>query len=146
MKNCIQTVVVTGSDPDELQENLNAWLLPLGKNVKNVQIIPLHNNSLVAVITYEANNPSLEMEEKIGALEADENHDPMDPIRALVMFESDYEKAYRMLEHYEQFMKNEPHRCGWHLDIYKKGQDGFFEDLRNILNRFNNDNANSQGD
>ena len=68
MKNCIQTVVVTGSDPDELQENLNAWLLPLGKNVKNVQIIPLHNNSLVAVITYEANNPSLEMEEKIGAL------------------------------------------------------------------------------
>ena len=137
MKNCVQTLIVTGADPDDLQENLNARLLPLGKNVKTVEVISLNTES-VAVVTYETYNPTLEMEQKIGALEKEVNHDPIDPIRVLVMFGSEYELAAKHLENYkkrlENSLENFPHYV---VDI---------EELESLINRFNNDSANSQGD
>ena len=104
MKNCLQTIILAGHDPDELQESLNSRLVPLGKDVKSVQIVN-SGSEYMAVVTYESLNLDLEIRKKVEAIQKVENPDPTDPIRVLVMFGSEFDRLAFFLSQYKRVVE-----------------------------------------
>lgn len=104
MKNCLQTIILAGHDPDELQESLNSRLVPLGKDVKSVQIVN-SGSEYMAVVTYESLNLDLEIRKKVEAIQTVENPDPTDPIRVLVMFGSEFDRLAFFLSQYKRVVE-----------------------------------------
>ncbi len=71
MNNCTQTIILASSTPDDLQNNLNERLIPLGDNVKGISIFS-SKKEFMACVTYEAEDNTT-MNRKISALEPGED-------------------------------------------------------------------------
>lgn len=143
MKNCLQTIILAGHDPDELQESLNSRLVPLGKDVKSVQIVN-SGSEYMAVITYESLNLDLEIRKKVEAIQTVENPDPTDPIRVLVMFGSEFDRLAFFLSQYKRVVEqkaNDPEMSDFLQDKYAAES----EILEQYINKLETGDSNSQG-
>ena len=94
MKNCTQTIILASTSPDDLQNNLNERLIPLGTNVKDISLFS-SKRQFIACVSYEAEDISTTMNNKIAALEPGE--DPDDDIFVCVMNGSERQLASRLI-------------------------------------------------
>jgi hypothetical protein len=143
MKNCLQTIILAGHDPDELQESLNSRLVPLGKDVKSVQIVN-SGSEYMAVVTYESLNLDLEIRKKVEAIQTVENPDPTDPIRVLVMFGSEFDRLAFFLSQYKRLVEqkaDDPEMSDFLQDKYAAEA----EILEQFINKLETGDSNSQG-
>lgn len=143
MKNCLQTIILAGHDPDELQESLNSRLVPLGKDVKSVQIVN-SGSEYMAVVTYESLNLDLEIRKKVEAIQTVENPDPTDPIRVLVMFGSEFDRLAFFLSQYKRVVEqkaDDPEMSDFLQDKYAAEA----EILEQYINKLETGDSNSQG-
>lgn len=143
MKNCLQTIILAGHDPDELQESLNSRLVPLGKDVKSVQIVN-SGSEYMAVVTYESLNLDLEIRKKVEAIQTVENPDPTDPIRVLVMFGSEFDRLAFFLSQYKRLVEqkaDDPEMSDFLQDKYAAEA----EILEQYINKLETGDSNSQG-
>jgi hypothetical protein len=143
MKNCLQTIILAGHDPDELQESLNSRLVPLGKDVKSVQIVN-SGSEYMAVVTYESLNLDLEIRKKVEAIQTVENPDPTDPIRVLVMFGSEFDRIAFFLSQYKRLVEqkaDDPEMSDFLQDKYAAEA----EILEQLINKLETGDSNSQG-
>lgn len=143
MKNCLQTMILRGDDPDELEENLNASLVPLGDGVKSVDVIHNGYSDYIAVVTYESLNLDLEISKKVEAIQKVENPDPTDPIRVLVMFGSDFDRLAFFLSQYKRLVEqkaDDPEMTFFLQDKYAAEA----EILEQYINKLKTGDTNSQ--
>lgn len=144
MKNCLQTMILHGVDPDELEENLNASLVPLGDGVKSVDVIHNGYSDYIAVVTYESLNLDLEISKKVEAIQKVENPDPTDPIRVLVMFGSEFDRLAFFLSQYKRLVEqkaDDPEMSDFLQDKYAAEA----EILEQYINKLETGDSNSQG-
>lgn len=144
MKNCLQTMIIRGADMDELEENLNASLVPLGDGVKSVDVILNGYSDYIAVVTYESLNLDLEISKKVEAIQKVENPDPTDPIRVLVMFGSDFDRLAFFLSQYKRLVEqkaDDPEMSFFLQDKYAAEA----EILEQYINKLETGDSNSQG-
>jgi len=90
MNNCTQTIILASSTPDDLQNNLNERLIPLGDNVKGISIFS-SKKEFMACVTYEAEDINTTMNKKISAL--DPGEDPDEAVFVCVMNNSERQLA-----------------------------------------------------
>lgn len=94
MKNCAQTLILAAGTPDDLQDELNARLIPLGNNVRDITIHSTKKQFL-ACVTYEHEDLSTTMNNKLEALEP--GADPDEVAFICVMNDSERGLASRLI-------------------------------------------------
>lgn len=94
MKNCSQTMIVAARTPDDLQEELNSRLIPLGDDVRDISIFS-SGKQFIACVTYEHEDLSTTMNIKLNALEP--GADPNEVAFICVMNDSERGLASRLI-------------------------------------------------